>query len=159
MKSPFRLLDAWDAPIESSKIFTDASGGELWMGGSPYTLPKEKWNVLVSLEATPSPAILHSVRHEGIHVWHPIFDNVLVDEHAIRSISALVADRVEMGNRVLVHCSAGLNRSGLVVARSLIFMGYEPLDAISLIRAKRSPSALFNTDYENWLRKESPEDD
>lgn len=55
------------------------------------------------------------------------------------------------GNRVLVRCQAGLNRSGLVMALVLIRDGYTPGDAIALIRAKRARMALCNETFEAWL--------
>lgn len=51
----------------------------------------------------------------------------------------------------LVHCQAGLNRSGLIVARVLMMRGYAPADAITEIRAQRSPACLTNQAFEQWL--------
>jgi len=56
------------------------------------------------------------------------------------------------GNRVLVRCQAGLNRSGLVMALVLIREGYTPDEAINLIRSKRAQMALCNETFEAWLR-------
>lgn len=53
----------------------------------------------------------------------------------------------------LVHCQAGLNRSSLVAAASLIIDGYEPDAAISLIRMTRSPACLCNPTFEAWLQE------
>jgi protein-tyrosine phosphatase len=50
-----------------------------------------------------------------------------------------------------VNCAAGLNRSGLIVGRALIALGYEPHDAIRRIRAARGPRALFNRTFEEFL--------
>ncbi len=55
------------------------------------------------------------------------------------------------GDRVLIRCQAGLNRSGLVTALILIKDGYAPDHAISVIRANRGPDALFNSNFVNWL--------
>ena len=61
------------------------------------------------------------------------------------------------GARVLVRCQAGVNRSGLVTALILMLAGYEAREAISLIRAQRSPMALCNEDFERWLLEEAAE--
>ena len=53
--------------------------------------------------------------------------------------------------RTLVHCQAGLNRSGLLTALSLIVTGIAPVDAIRLLRASRSPAVLCNKRFEEWL--------
>jgi protein-tyrosine phosphatase len=53
---------------------------------------------------------------------------------------------------VLVHCWAGLNRSGLVTARALMLGGMTADEAIGLVRERRSPACLSNTAFEAWLR-------
>ena len=55
------------------------------------------------------------------------------------------------GDRVLIRCQAGLNRSGLVTALILIKDGMTPEDAIRTIRKNRADIALFNEYYVNWL--------
>jgi hypothetical protein len=55
------------------------------------------------------------------------------------------------GDRVLVRCQAGLNRSGLVTALILIKDGMNPESAIRTIRKNRADIALFNEHYVNWL--------
>ncbi|WP_205472359.1 dual specificity protein phosphatase family protein [Nocardioides sp. SYSU D00038] len=69
---------------------------------------------------------------------------------------AELAERVEAavaaGGRVLVRCSGGLNRSGLVVASALVRMGHRPDDAIALVRAARGPWALTNPAFVHHLR-------
>lgn len=52
----------------------------------------------------------------------------------------------------LVHCQAGLNRSGLLTALSLILDGSSADEAIKLLRASRSPAVLCNKAFEAWLR-------
>ena len=54
----------------------------------------------------------------------------------------------------LVHCQAGLNRSGLVAATALILDGMAPDLAIRLLREKRSDAVLCNRHFENWLLRE-----
>ena len=62
------------------------------------------------------------------------------------------------GQRVLIRCQAGMNRSGLIMALVLIREGYTAEDAIDLIRAKRSKHALFNGRFEKWLKEASVEE-
>ena len=54
------------------------------------------------------------------------------------------------GRACLARCQAGLNRSGILIARILMKDGYTAEEAINLIRKKRSPYALFN---QNFVRK------
>jgi len=58
------------------------------------------------------------------------------------------------GDRVLVRCQAGLNRSGLVTALILMSTGLDAETAIKEIRKNRAGMALFNHDYVNWLLDE-----
>ena len=63
-------------------------------------------------------------------------------------------DRWKSGDRVLVRCQAGLNRSGLVTALILIKDGYTPDEAINAIRTNRGEDALFNTSFVDWLMRD-----
>lgn len=51
----------------------------------------------------------------------------------------------------LVHCQAGLNRSGLVAGLALILGGMIPSYAVALLRESRSPAVLCNPVFEKWL--------
>jgi protein-tyrosine phosphatase len=78
----------------------------------------------------------------------------------VPEVAAFVASLVRSGRRVLVHCTEGLNRSGVVVARALMLMGRTAEEAIQLVRERRGPSvdgfpALGNEAFVAWLRSES----
>ncbi|CAN2187304.1 PTPMT1 domain containing protein [Candidatus Nanopelagicaceae bacterium] len=60
-------------------------------------------------------------------------------------------DRWKQGDRVLIRCQAGLNRSGLVTALILIKDGMSPERAIEIIRENRGEDALFNDSFADWL--------
>jgi hypothetical protein len=55
------------------------------------------------------------------------------------------------GDRVLIRCQAGLNRSGLVTALVLMLDGWTARDAIRVIRERRAEVALVNDDFVDWL--------
>ena len=61
------------------------------------------------------------------------------------------------GDRVLIRCQAGLNRSGLVTALTLMLIGYQAVEAIALIRANRAEVALFNNAFVDWLVSVAPQ--
>lgn len=86
----------------------------------------------------------------------PIVDGPMPDPRKARALGRWVAQLVEAGLRVQVLCAAGLNRSGLVVARALIAMGNDPEKAIEMIRSKR-PNALHNSVFVEWLLSEQPD--
>lgn len=51
----------------------------------------------------------------------------------------------------LVHCQAGLNRSGLVAAAALCLRGYQPKLAIQELRDARGPQVLSNSVFEDFI--------
>ena len=55
------------------------------------------------------------------------------------------------GKRVLIRCQAGLNRSGLTMALLLVKEGYAPVDAITLMRNKRTGFVLCNRSFEGYI--------
>ena len=96
----------------------------------------------------------------GLYVCLPMDDGDEVDPK-VPELASFIASLVTSGRRVLVHCTEGLNRSGVVVGRALMDMGMTAAEAIDLVRAKRGPSvdgfpALSNPAFEDWLRREGP---
>lgn len=57
----------------------------------------------------------------------------------------------EAADRVLIRCQAGLNRSGLVTALVLMLDGHSATEAVNQLRARRSPWALCNDAFVDWL--------
>ncbi len=57
---------------------------------------------------------------------------------------------------VLVHCQAGLNRSGVVTALALMLNGDVATadKAIALLRARRGEAVLCNPLFVTWLRSQ-----
>jgi protein-tyrosine phosphatase len=74
-----------------------------------------------------------------------------IDLNRLRQAVEFGYDRWKQGDRLLVRCQAGLNRSGLVMALILIKDGFTPYQAIDLIRQRRTDIALFNENFANWL--------
>jgi protein-tyrosine phosphatase len=94
----------------------------------------------------------------GLYVCLPMDDGDDVDPK-VQELAGFIASLVTSGRRVLVHCTEGLNRSGVVVARALMDMGMTATEAIDLVRQRRGPSvdgfpALSNPAFEDWLRRE-----
>ena len=93
----------------------------------------------------------------GLWLHVPIWDGEMENPAGVRDAARTVADRVTVGRRVLVHCWAGLNRSGVVSARALMFMGVPVTDAIARVRAARGALALSNEAFVRWLYEEARE--
>jgi protein-tyrosine phosphatase len=80
-------------------------------------------------------------------------DNLIsdIDLNRLRAAVDFAHQQWKSGDRVLIRCQAGLNRSGLVTALVLMKEGYSADDAIDLIRAERGEDALCNSHFERWL--------
>jgi hypothetical protein len=94
----------------------------------------------------------------SLYVSFPMDDDDEVDPK-VRELARFISALMTSGRRVLVHCTEGLNRSGVVVARALMELGMTAGDAIDLVRRRRGPSvdgfpALGNEAFEEWLRME-----
>ncbi len=97
-----------------------------------------------------------------LYVSFPMDDGDEVDPD-VRQLASFIASLVTSGRRVLVHCTEGINRSGVVVARALIDMGLTASEAIDLVRRRRGPSvdgfpALGNQAFVDWLHREGGTD-
>lgn len=121
--------------------------GNLWMGGCPVRSAPEEFEYIVSLYPwEPYKLAQFQVRTEAQ------MQDVLTipDEEQLYTLAECVNTYKRQGV-TLVHCQAGLNRSGLVAALALIEEGMKAVKAISLLRTKRSPAVLCNQIFEEWL--------
>jgi protein-tyrosine phosphatase len=75
-----------------------------------------------------------------------------VDWDDLDKASELVVEGVAKG-KTLVHCQAGLNRSGLVAGVALMKMGKTAQQAIDLLRKSRSPLVLCNQTFVQQLHE------
>ncbi|GAA4744273.1 dual specificity protein phosphatase family protein [Nocardioides endophyticus] len=110
----------------------------------------DEFDLVVSLTTREGYGPAAGVEHVVLRLADAAIDPataVRVDEAARR-----VAAAVRGGSSVLVRCSGGLNRSGLVVASALIELGRTPDEAISLVREARGPWALTNPGFVAHLR-------
>lgn len=124
----------------------------LWTGGCAMglALPREIDHV-VSLYPWEAYTVTHELKSALMVRLYDSSDEAMdkIDDIA-RWVNSCRRDGI-----TLVHCQAGLNRSGLVAARALMLEGSSADDAIALLREKRSPAVLCNTAFEQWLRDQS----
>lgn len=79
-----------------------------------------------------------------------MYDSTDQEFDQIEGIAEWVRDCTKLGP-TLVHCQAGLNRSGLVAARVLMMEGFTGSEAVEWLRATRSPACLCNPSFEKWI--------
>jgi hypothetical protein len=128
----------------------------LWMGGTPrhetigvvqpmlgYS-PDRPFDAVLTLYAWAAPASWGvEERRFGFPDRHVIEEYVPV----IHDLADWAHERWSSGRRVLIRCAGGMNRSGLLVALTLVRAGYSPSKAIELIRERRHPWALNNHSF------------
>lgn len=124
--------------------------GNLWQGGciGGVLLPEDITHVISLYKWEQYKLHPHQERREITMYDH----DAMPDIPQLHQLADLVNTLRDIpGSQVLVHCQAGLNRSGLVTGLSLIKRGMEPQAAINLLRAKRCAMVLCNDVFERWL--------
>jgi hypothetical protein len=84
--------------------------------------------------------------------FHPLDDvPFIADAEMIHTVGERIASLVGEGKHVAVNCLSGVNRSGLLVGRALVALGYTPEQAIEAVRLARGPMALSNQHFVRFL--------
>lgn len=117
----------------------------LWQSGHPS--PGENWDAVFDLSGEEDP--LDDVE---FYVHWLIEDGPAPDRDTLVALADLVRSMRASGKRVLVHCAAGMNRSGLLSAASLIREGWSADDAMEAVRTARH-GALNNPEFVDLLRR------
>lgn len=145
----------FDVPFMSlihSQIDEDGQEtNELWMGGCTdgLVLPKFIKNV-ISLYPWEQYTVNHALNSNLTVLMYDSSDPDQVSVEKITRIAHWVNEVLEEGP-TLVHCQAGLNRSGMIVASSLVLRGWTAKEAIELLREQRSSACLCNPFFENMV--------
>ncbi len=139
-------LGFWDRDLaEDLRVIRD------WGASTVVTLIEDHELRLLAIDDL-GPA----VRQHGMHWWHlPIRDVDVPDDRfelAWRAEGPLLHQRIDAGERILIHCRGGLGRTGLVAGVILVERGQSPEDAIDRVRRAR-PHAIETPAQEEYVRK------
>jgi protein-tyrosine phosphatase len=122
--------------------------GNLWQGGClPGVRLPDDFDYVVSLYKWGQYELGPDTGRIEIEMYDR---GSMPDIDQLYEIAELVNEKKAKG-KILVHCQAGLNRSGLIAGLSLILDGMEPQKAIDLLREKRCDVVLCNKTFETWL--------
>ncbi len=152
--SSSEALDASNITPPSPGSKANGPRRDLWVGGRPpfdRDLPKFDVLVLCARELQPASLAFH-----GHVIRCPIPDDVLssAEVRVVMGTARLVADSLIARRRILVTCSAGMNRSVLVASLALARITRLTADElIRIMRARRHPSALYNPHFQGLLRQ------
>ncbi len=126
----------------------------LCMGSKPPMDVDLHFDTIVLCAAEYQP---DAERFRPARVLHaPLWDSMLTPEETNIAVCTgrRVARRFRTGQRILVTCAMGLNRSGLVTALALIDLGSTPDQAIVLVRKSRGALSLRNQDFVRLLHSQ-----
>lgn len=127
---------------------------KLWQGPCPPSFQRvieDGFSLVVFCADEIQPTVLPPRQLQVLYA--PMDDNAarpINDEEWALAVRAarLVATASHAGERCLVTCAAGLNRSGLVSALALHYrFGVPGRDAIALVRRGPGPAALHNASF------------
>ncbi len=94
------------------------------------------------------------VRAHGLAWWHlPVIDGAAPGkafERAWRDAGAALHANLAAGQRIALHCRAGIGRTGTVAARLLVERGMAPADAVVAVRRAR-PGAIESPEQRAWV--------
>ncbi len=95
------------------------------------------------LTCSPETEVVTAFRQRPLHLLFPFADAAeLPDMELAHRIAEFLAHEVALGRTTLVHCTAGKNRSGLMVALVLYYLGVATGAAlVNYVRA-RNPAAF-----------------
>jgi protein-tyrosine phosphatase len=131
----------------------------LWMGGhvrageEPVVVGRE-FDLVLSLYQREGHGPPPGVEHHFAEMPDGPLSEAQIGE--VERFALLAAQAVRAGRSTLVRCHAGLNRSGLVVAQALVELGLGVPEAIALVRQRRSPWALHNELFVQYLESGLP---
>lgn len=135
----------WQGGTEDDDVIGQPTPRGHYRAGYPFDLV-----VTLYADAQPAPWEVEELRYG--------FPDSALTPTGIRqavALSGYAYDRWQAGGRILIRCQAGVNRSGLVMALTLMRAGYPAGEAIALIRARRSPAVLSNRHFTKWLIEEA----
>ena len=79
------------------------------------------------------------------------YTHVPVDTDFFRSFVAGLADRLRSGESVGIHCRGCVGRSAIVVACTLIHLGWQPEAALEAIETARGVPVPDTKEQEEWI--------
>lgn len=157
------MLDDWYHEALWSEVLPNlwqggtAGNDEMYYGKVEPTarITKSDFDTVITMYSYAQPADWH-VRE----LRYGIYDSDM-DDFDFEELFELVRSAHmdwQKGKKVLIRCQAGWNRSGLITALVLIRNGVSARKAIDLIRKTRSPHALCNKTFVQFLLTQRAED-
>lgn len=121
--------------------------GNLWVGGCIGGLRlSDGFKYVLSLY----PWEKYTLGPDTTRIEFQLYDDELEDTEVYHMAADKGLEMIERG-QTLIHCQAGLNRSGLIAALVLMRGGRTADEALALLREKRTPAVLCNPHFQEFL--------
>ena len=138
--------------IDSDPVQIDDEG-LLWLapacGDWGPIVRQHDFSVVIDLEEGLDAGIPASP-DRVIYIYFPFADEAMPTLHKLHAIARLGAALMAHGERVLVHCAMGLNRSALLAGLVLVHNGATGEAAVARLQQRR-PGALYNAVFAEYL--------
>ncbi len=106
-------------------------------------------DLLVSLtEQTLPEECIEFVGCESLHI--PVQDLTPPNLDQMRKTVEAIESTIQAGGKAVVHCGAGMGRTGVMLAAYLVYKGYSGEEAIGMIRNQR-PGSIETRDQERVI--------
>ncbi|MEN6624640.1 MAG: dual specificity protein phosphatase family protein [Candidatus Sumerlaeia bacterium] len=140
MALPLNFSFVWKNLVAGSGY--PGSGGELL---STLSALEEK-GIRAILSLTEEPLELAPLREFGFEYQHlPIEDFTAPTQEQVEQAVRFIDRQIERNQGALVHCRAGIGRTGTILACYLVSRGLEPSQAIDVVRESRPGSCEVYT--------------
>lgn len=84
------------------------------------------------------------------HLHFPVYDMGIPQPRKTAEVCAWITERMDAGEAVLVHCRAGLGRTGMLLACCLVWRGEAAAEAIRRVRSL-NPGFIQNKLQEDFV--------
>jgi len=151
-KDPYASFGAWDRDLDADlQVIRD------WGASAVVTLIEDFEFGMLGV-----PDFKARVSSDFRWLWLPIRDGDIPDgdfEQRWTAAGPELQERLAGGERVLVHCRAGLGRTGMIASRLLVEAGMTPLQAIRAVRQARRGTVETAPQEQYVLRLRRPADE
>lgn len=144
-----KKISWWDHPFNAYEVFPNLfQGSQIQSKEDIQKVWDLKIQTIIDLEGGFDPPM----GFLDFYLYWPISDVPwLPDIEKLFNVASFVSNILNCGDKILVHCKQGLNRSGLVCGRIMNLEGMTGPEILKAINEK-IPNALWNPIFREYVR-------